>query len=84
MNISDYVPHGLITALGGVVAYVFKEHKKQDDDRYAQLTNTLKGVFERQTEISDKMAENHAEILRVLLQSEQQARQNEANAERRG
>jgi hypothetical protein len=70
MSVADYVPHGLVTAFAGVVAYVFKNHAKQDDDRYATLTTTLSSVAERQQSIADQMASNHAELLRVMLEGE--------------
>jgi len=72
MTLTDYIPHGMVTAFAGVVTFVFRQHTKQDDDRYALLNATLTTISQRQTEISDKMAENHAELLRVMLAAEQQ------------
>jgi hypothetical protein len=70
MSISDYIPHGMVTAFAGAVTYVFRQHTKSDDDRYALLNMALNNISVRQTEISDKMAENHAELLRVMLEGE--------------
>jgi alcohol dehydrogenase class IV len=77
INISDYVPHGLVVALGGIVSYVFREHTARDDARFNKIADELEAIQLRQTEIADKMGDNHSEILRVLLS-------NERNAERRG
>ncbi len=72
MNITDYIPHGMIAAFAGVVTYVFRDHVKRDDDRFEQLTATLSSMSERQLSMSDTMAANHAELLRVMLESERQ------------
>ena len=77
MNLADYIPHGMVTAFAGVVTYVFRTHTKQDDDRYATLCATLTSMSQRQMDMSDKMAENHAEILRVMLEGERD-RKNDA------
>jgi hypothetical protein len=68
MSIADYTPHGMIAAFAAVVGWVYKAHVKQDDDRYKQLTDVLGKVFEGQTEIRTKMADNHADLLKLLLQ----------------
>lgn len=70
MNISDYVPHGMVAAFAGIVTYVFRDHVKQDDSRFANLKTDLTTIVTRQTEMADKMAENHAELLRVMLEGE--------------
>jgi len=70
MSVQDYIPHGLITAFAGAVTYVFRQHTKQDDDRYVLLNATLSSISARQLDISDRMAANHAEILRVMLEGE--------------
>ena len=72
MNFSDYIPHGMVTAFAGVVTYVFRQHTKSDDDRYMLLNATLSSMSQRQLDMTDKMGANHAEILRVLLEAEQQ------------
>jgi len=72
MNITDFIPHGMITAFAGIAAYVYKDHVKQDDNRFGKICADLDSVAARQTQISDMMATNHAEILKVLLAAEQQ------------
>ena len=67
MNIQDYIPHGMIVAFASVVSYVFRDHVKQDDSRFAEIKQGFTDVTSRQTEIADKMATNHAEILKVLF-----------------
>lgn len=65
--ISDYIPHGLIVALSGVITWVYREHVKQDDDRYKQLTDVLGKVFTGQNEIRTKMSDNHADLLKLMV-----------------
>jgi hypothetical protein len=36
---TDYIPHGMVAALAGMVGYVFKNHVKEDKERFAQLTD---------------------------------------------
>ncbi len=56
---------------------VYREHIKQDDKRFDGIKEDLTALIARQTEISDKMASNHTEILKTLLQA---ANQRETNA----
>ena len=70
MTLTDYIPHGMVTAFAGVVTYVFRQHAKQDDDRYVLLNASLQTISTRQTEMADKMAANHSELLRVMLEGE--------------
>jgi len=70
--ITDYIPHGMVTAFAGVVTYVFRQHTLQDDARFTEIKALMEGVRARQTDISDKLASNHAEILKVLLEAERQ------------
>jgi hypothetical protein len=67
-GVTDYIPHGLVTAFGAVVTYVFRDHIKQDDARFAEIKTGFADIVARQTVVTDKMAENHAEILRVMLE----------------
>ena len=41
------------TAFAGVVTYVFRQHTKQDDDRYALLNATLSSISTRQLDMTD-------------------------------
>jgi hypothetical protein len=67
-GISDYIPHGMVTAFAGIVTYVFRDHIKQDDARFTEVKTNMGLIASRQTEISDQIAVNHAEILRVMLE----------------
>jgi hypothetical protein len=78
MNLSDYIPHGMVTAFAGVITFIYRDHVKQDDFRFGKVTDELAKICSRQTEISDRMAENHAEILRTLLTSSEQRATNAA------
>jgi hypothetical protein len=71
MSIQDYIPHGMVAAFAGVVTYVFRDHVKQDDARFAEMKSGFADIIARQTTLSDKIAENHAEILKTLLEAEQ-------------
>lgn len=70
INPTDYIPHGIVTAFAGVVAYVFRDHAKRDDARFNGIKDYLLKIEGRQTEVSDKMAENHAEILKLLIRKD--------------
>ena len=83
MNITDYIPHGITVAFAGVISYIFRNHVEQDDARFKEIKEGFTEITNRQTVIADKMAENHSEILKVLLEAEQQRTSNELNAERR-
>ena len=77
MSVTDFIPHGMVAAFAGVVSFVYREHIKQDDKRFDGIKQDLTALITRQTEISDKLASNHAEILKTLLQA---ANQRETNA----
>jgi hypothetical protein len=44
INPTDYIPHGLVTALGAVVAYVYKDHVKRDDARFEKADEDMKDL----------------------------------------
>jgi hypothetical protein len=67
MSIVDFIPHGLVVGFGTVVSYIFRDHVKTDDKRFDRVVAALTNMSARQTEISDKMANNHTEILQTLL-----------------
>ncbi len=71
VNVVDYIPHGMIAAFAAVISFIYKEHTDLDDVRFSKIATELANIQARQTDISDKMAENHAEILRTLLSAEQ-------------
>ncbi len=72
MSVQDYIPHGMIAAFASVVTYVFRDHTKQDDRRFAEIKQGFSEVTARQTELADNMAKNHAELLRVMLEGERE------------
>lgn len=78
MSVTDFIPHGMVAAFAGIAAYVYKDHVKQDDSRFGKIATDLDTLVARQTTISDTMAANHAEILKVLLEAEQQRSTNAA------
>jgi hypothetical protein len=73
MSIQDYIPHGMVAAFAGIVTYVFRDHVKQDDARFLDIKDGFKEMTARQVEMTDKMAANHAELLRVMLEGERKA-----------
>ena len=80
-HITDFIPHGMVTALAGVVGYVFREHVKTDATRFKELTDAIEKASDRQTEIMAKMEANHAEVLKQFIYAGQHAAMNAAIAE---
>jgi hypothetical protein len=78
MTFTDYIPHGMILTLGGIVSYVFKEHTKQDDARFGEIRDDLKTLVDGQTVTAKNIADNHAEVLRLFITAGQVAATNEA------
>jgi hypothetical protein len=66
-DFTDYVPHGMVAALGTIVAYVFREHTKQDERRFDKFADAYLKMGEKLDEAVAKQASNHAEILKILL-----------------
>ena len=44
INVTDYIPHGLVVAFGTVVAYVYKDHVGRDDARFAKADADMKDL----------------------------------------
>jgi hypothetical protein len=59
INPTDYIPHGLVTALGAVVAYVYKDHVKRDDARFEKADAAV-------TELSAKIDRHYEQIFALL------------------
>jgi hypothetical protein len=74
MSVQDYIPHGMIAAFASVVTYVFRDHTKQDDRRFEEIKQGFAEISARQTTMTDTMAANHAELLRVMLEGEREKR----------
>ena len=66
-ELTDYIPHGLVAALGTVVAYVFRDHVKQDEKRFDKFGDAYMSISEKLDKAVDTQAKNHAEILKILL-----------------
>ena len=81
MTLTDYIPHGLVVTLAGVVTWVARDHMKRDDIRFDGIKADIGTVTGRLTEVADTMASNHAEILRLLIDQKNQAATNAAIAE---
>lgn len=66
MNVTDYIPHGMVTAFGAVVAFVARDHFKRDDQRFAEVKadyQTISGKLDEQNKTATR---NHEEVLRIL------------------
>lgn len=67
MSLTDYIPHAAVAALGAVVAWVGRDHLKRDDVRFTYLAQNMKDVSNKLDKAIEKQADNHAEILKLLL-----------------
>jgi hypothetical protein len=36
-EMANYIPHGVIVVFGAVVSWVYKDHVKRDDERFAEV-----------------------------------------------
>lgn len=70
-NPTDYIPHGLVVAMGGIVSYVFREHTKQDDARFNAIQTDLRSLVDGQTIMAKNIADNHAEVLKMFISQNQ-------------
>lgn len=66
MSLTDYIPHGVVTAFGAVVAYVARDHFKRDDARFAEIKVDYKAIDAKLDAQNTTVRENHEEILRLL------------------
>jgi hypothetical protein len=64
----DYIPHGAVAALGGVVAYVFKDHTKRDDERFKEVKETHAALDGKYDSLSKKIDEHYIKITDILLE----------------
>lgn len=44
INPADYIPHGMIAALGGLVTWIYRQHIKEDADRFEKVDQDLADV----------------------------------------
>jgi hypothetical protein len=68
LDLTDYVPHGMVAVLGTVVAYVFRDHVKQDERRFDKFADAYTRMNGKLDEAISKQSSNHAEILKILLE----------------
>lgn len=66
INLTDYVPHGIVTAFGAVVAFVARDHFKRDDVRFAEIKVDYASISTKLDAQNKTVASNHEEILRIL------------------
>jgi hypothetical protein len=66
-DFTDYIPHGLVAALGTVVMYVFRDHVKQDERRFDKFADAYTRMNGKLDEAIANQAKNHTEILKILL-----------------
>ena len=71
---TDYIPHGMVTALGSAVVYIFRAHTKQDDNRYDLLTKAI-------DKLGDKITDNHTAVMQQFIDAGRHAATNAAIAE---
>jgi hypothetical protein len=64
---TDYLPHGMIAALGAVVTWVFRDHIKQDEKRFDKFGEAYMNISEKLDKAVETQAKNHSEILKILL-----------------
>lgn len=67
MSIADYSGQGLTGALAAVGAWIFRQHVKTDDDRYLQLTESIKGLGFKIDTVNNEAANRHTDLLNTLL-----------------
>lgn len=74
MQASDYIPHGLVAALGAVVSWVYKDHVKRDDARFDAIQATFDSLGAKLDNMTSRIADNHTEVLNRLLDAKAQAK----------
>ena len=79
-DLTQFIPHGMVMAFAGVVSFVFREHTKQDDARFNRIATALDAIEAGQTAMATKIADNHAEVLKLFIDAGQHAATNAAIA----
>ena len=80
-DLTGYIPHGMIVALGTAVTYIWKGHVKQDDQRFGEIRDNLKLLVQGQTDAAKIVADNHAEVLKLFISAGRHADNIEAAAQ---
>lgn len=73
MTLTDYIPHGLIAALGSIAGYVFRQHVVEDGERFSAIQADLKELVAGQAGLAKNIADNHAEVLKLFISAGQHA-----------
>lgn len=79
-DLTSYVPHGMIVMATGLIGYVFKQHAAQDDRRFSEIQDGLKLLAAGQDTTQQRMADNHAAVLKLFIEASQSAATNAAIA----
>ena len=73
IDVTQFIPHGMVVALGGIITYVWRDHTKRDDERFAEVKGDTDGLGE-------KLDEHFLALSGQLTNIALQAGQNAANA----
>lgn len=68
MTITDYIPHMAVAALATVVSWVGRDHLKRDDLRFKYMADATRDISNKLDKAIEKQADNHAEVLKLLVQ----------------
>lgn len=64
----NYVPHFIIASFTALIAWIGRDHMHRDDTRFRYMADTLRGVTDKLDKAIEKQADNHTEILKLLIQ----------------
>jgi hypothetical protein len=70
----------MVVALGGAMRYIWSDHVKKVEDRFAAIGVELKSITTQVEAQTATIAENHAEILKLLLSASEQRQRNADHA----
>lgn len=65
---SDYIPHAAVTALAVVASWIGKDHFERDNLRFKYIADAVRDTGNKLDKAIEKQSENHAEILKLLIQ----------------
>lgn len=68
MDLTDYLPNGLVVAVATVAGWVFRDHAQRDDTRFKEVASSFKEISAKLDTAVRVQSENHAEILKILLE----------------
>jgi hypothetical protein len=67
-DITQYVPDGVTIAFATVIGWIFRDHVYRDDARFKEVVASFRDVSTKLDQAVKVQAENHAEILKILLE----------------